>query len=148
MRWRTLFRSDHLAALTPDDHAALARLGLARAFDFRGVHERAAGSYKLPGVAQHPLPIEPTVVQRMKDLLVAGRELTPQQTVALMQETYRAFVNDNTGAYAALFQHLLASDAPLVFHCTAGKDRTGMVAAIEAIHHGHEFRLGRKLALP
>ena len=37
---------------------------------------------------------------------------------------------------------------PLVFHCTAGKDRTGMVAAIEAIHHGHEFRLGRKLALP
>jgi hypothetical protein len=41
VRWRTLFRSDHLAALTPDDQAALARLGLARAFDFRGVHERA-----------------------------------------------------------------------------------------------------------
>ena len=78
----------------------------------------------------HALPIEPTVVQRMKDLLVAGRALTPQQTVALMQETYRAFVNDNAAAFAALFEHLLASDAPLVFHCTAGKDRTGFAAAL------------------
>ena len=130
VRWRRLFRSDHLADLTPEDTARLAALGLARAFDFRGVHERAAVPYAVPGITQHPLPIEPTVVQRMKDLLVAGRELTPQQTVALMQETYRAFVNDNTGAYAALFQHLLASDAPLVFHCTAGKDRTGFAAAL------------------
>jgi protein-tyrosine phosphatase len=130
VRWRTLFRSDHLAALTPDDQAALARLGLARAFDFRGVHERAASAYELPGVTLHALPIEPTVVQRMKDLLVAGRALTPQQTVVLMQETYRAFVNDNAAAFAALFEHLLASDAPLVFHCTAGKDRTGFAAAL------------------
>ena len=130
VRWRTLFRSDHLAALTPDDQAALARLGLARAFDFRGAQERAAGAYEIPGVTLHALPIEPTVVQRMKDLLVAGRALTPQQTVALMQETYRAFVNDNAAAFAALFEHLLASDAPLVFHCTAGKDRTGFAAAL------------------
>ena len=52
VRWRTLFRSDHLAALTPDDQAELARLGLARAFDFRGVHERAASDYELPGEIQ------------------------------------------------------------------------------------------------
>ena len=57
VRWRTLFRSDHLAALTPDDQAALARLGLERAYDFRGVHERAAGLYELPGVTVHALPM-------------------------------------------------------------------------------------------
>ena len=44
VRWRTLFRSDHLAALTPDDQAALARLGLARAFDFRGAQARSRRS--------------------------------------------------------------------------------------------------------
>jgi hypothetical protein len=43
VRWRRIFRSDHLADLTPEDTARLAALGLARAFDFRGVHERAAG---------------------------------------------------------------------------------------------------------
>lgn len=36
VRWRRLFRSDHLAALTPEDAQALSALGLARAVDFRG----------------------------------------------------------------------------------------------------------------
>lgn len=130
VRWRRLFRSDHLAALTPEDAAAFRLLGVTRAFDFRGVSERAAVPYELPGVAQHALPIEPTVVQRMKDLLDAGEVVTPAHTVELMQHTYRAFVNDNAGRFAALFAHLLDSDAPLVFHCTAGKDRTGFAAAL------------------
>ena len=52
VRWRRLFRSEHLAGLTPDDQAALAALGLGRAVDFRGVAERAATPYDLPGVAQ------------------------------------------------------------------------------------------------
>jgi protein-tyrosine phosphatase len=47
-----------------------------------------------------------------------------------MQETYRAFVSDNGPRFADLFNHLLASDTPLVFHCTAGKDRTGFAAAL------------------
>jgi protein-tyrosine phosphatase len=42
VRWRRLFRSDHLAGLTAADKAALAELGLALAFDFRGEAERAA----------------------------------------------------------------------------------------------------------
>ena len=130
VRWRRLFRSDHLAALTPADAEALQTLGLARAFDFRGVGERAAVPYQLAGVTQHSLPIEPTVVQRMKDLLDVGEAVTPEHTVQLMQETYRAFVNDNAQRFAGLFAHLLESDAPLVFHCTAGKDRTGFAAAL------------------
>ena len=130
VRWRRLFRSDHLAALTPRDVEVLSGLGVTRAFDFRGVEERAAVGYELPGVAQHSLPIEPTVVQRMKDMLEAGEHITPEHTVSLMQETYRAFVHDNAGRFAALFEHLLDSDEPLVMHCTAGKDRTGFAAAL------------------
>ncbi len=130
VRWRHLFRSDHLAALTPDDLAAFAALGVTRAFDLRGLAERAAVSYDLPGVTQYPLPIEPTVVQRMKDLVDAGEQVTSEIAVELMQHTYRAFVHDNAPRFATLFQHLLESDAPLVFHCTAGKDRTGFAAAL------------------
>src|SRR5665647_3408863 len=130
VRWRRLFRSDHLAALTPDDVATLSNLGLSRAYDFRGEAERAAVPYVLPGVVSYSLPIEPTVVQRMKELLEAGHRLTAQETVHLMQQTYRAFVHDNSPRFAELFAHLLDSDAPLVFHCTAGKDRTGFAAAL------------------
>jgi protein-tyrosine phosphatase len=130
VRWRRLFRSDHLATLTASDLACLADLGIARAVDFRGVNERAALSYTLPGVQQHALTIEPTVVQRVQLLLHTGHALTAREAVGLMQDTYRGFVHDNAPRFAQLFALLLESDAPLVFHCTAGKDRTGFAAAL------------------
>ena len=130
LRWRRLFRSDHLAGLTASDHAVLARLGLTRTFDFRGVDERAATPYALPGVAQHSLSIEPTVVQSMQAMLDQGQSLTAATTTALMTELYRNLVNDHSQHWATLFAHLLDTDGAVVFHCTAGKDRTGLAAAL------------------
>ncbi|AVP56796.1 tyrosine-protein phosphatase [Pulveribacter suum] len=130
VRWRRLFRSDHLAALTAQDAQALAALGLARAVDLRGQLESAAQSYSLAAVHYHALPIEPTVVQRAKEMAQAGQQMTAPVARHLMEDTYRAFVSDNTPQFAALFAHLLEEDTPLVFHCTAGKDRTGFAAAL------------------
>lgn len=130
VRWRRLFRADHLAGLTDADRDTLAALGLARAFDFRGEAERAATPYTLPGVVQHPLSIEPSVVQRMQDMVAAGSRLTAEVTAALMRELYRALINDQAHRFAELFAQLLQADAPVVFHCTAGKDRTGVAAAL------------------
>ncbi len=131
LRWRTLFRSDHLGALTEADRATLARLGLARAFDFRGRAERAARPYELPGVVQHPLPIEPVVVQRMQDLVAAGQTLTGPVVERLMKDLYRALVTDQADVFAELFAHLLdAREGASVLHCTAGKDRTGFAVAL------------------
>jgi protein-tyrosine phosphatase len=130
LRWRRLFRSAHLGALTEADQTLLAELGLTRSFDFRGVAERAAMPYQLPGVTQHSLAIEPTVVQRMRDMAAAGHHVTGPVVVELMKDLYRGFVNDQARCFAELFEHLLHVDAPLVFHCTAGKDRTGLAAAL------------------
>jgi len=130
VRWRRLFRSDHLGELVPSDVAALGALGLTRVCDFRGAQERTTFPCRLPDVAVHALPIEPTVVQGMQSLLDGGQALTPQVTVTLMEQTYRDFVQHNSARFAQLFEHLLQDDAPLVFHCTAGKDRTGFAAAL------------------
>ena len=130
VKWRRIFRADHLAALTAEDRAHLTALGIARAVDFRGEHERAVLGYTLPRVEQHVLTIEPTVVQRAQQLLQAGHALTAREAVGLMQDTYRGFVGENAPRFAQLFALLLASDVPLVFHCTAGKDRTGFAAAL------------------
>ena len=130
LRWRRLFRSDHLAALTAHDLQVLAQLPLARAIDLRGVDESASQPYALPSVRQLALPIEPTVVQRAKAMAAAGQAMTAPIAQELMQDTYRAFVNDNTRQFAAFFDQLLTDDGPLVFHCTAGKDRTGFAAAL------------------
>ncbi len=130
VRWRRLFRSDHLGELTEQDVTTLSDLGLTRVCDFRGAQERMAHVCVLPGVAVHALQIEPTVVQGMQSLLAAGQALTVQATVELMRQTYRDFVLDNSPRFAQLFAELLQDDAPLVFHCTAGKDRTGFAAAL------------------
>ncbi|SFE16227.1 tyrosine-protein phosphatase [Paracidovorax konjaci] len=130
VRWRRIYRSDHLAGLTAEDARAIAALGLRRAVDFRGAHERATLPYELPGVAYHALSIEPTVVQRAKEMALSGHEMTAAIAAELMRDTYRAFVANNAPEFAALFAHLLESDVPLVFHCTAGKDRTGFAAAM------------------
>jgi protein-tyrosine phosphatase len=128
LKWRHLFRADHLAALTPADLARLGELGITRSADFRGATERAAQAYALPGVTTHSLDIEPLLIQQA--LQAHGQHLTPAQAVRLMHDTYRSFVTDNAPRFAQLFELLLDSDAPLVFHCTAGKDRTGFAAAL------------------
>lgn len=130
VRWRRLFRSDHLGELAPQDLDTLGTLGLMRVCDFRGVRERLVHPCGVPGVTVHALSIEPTVVQGMQLLLASGEAITPQATVELMEQTYRDFVHDNSPRFAELFDHLLHDDTPLVFHCTAGKDRTGFAAAL------------------
>ena len=68
VRWGRLFRSDHLASLTAQDHAQLQALGLKRAIDFRGVQEAAETAYRWPWLNQHHLSIEPSVAQRLEAL--------------------------------------------------------------------------------
>ena len=130
LRWRRLFRSDHLGGLTPDDREVLAQLGVAASFDFRGIDERAAAPYELPGLAQHALSIEPTVVQRMHEIRTDGQALTAPVVRGLMQDLYRTLVGTHVHRFGELFDHLLRAEAPIVFHCTAGKDRTGVAAAL------------------
>ncbi|RYF43054.1 MAG: tyrosine-protein phosphatase [Comamonadaceae bacterium] len=130
MQRRRLFRSDHLGALEAQDVAALSALGIARVLDLRGVTERSGAVCALPGVPVHSLAIEPTIVQVLTELVAAGQAITSQDVVAHMKDTYRGFVRHNSHRFAELFGHLLESDAPLVFHCTAGKDRTGFAAAL------------------
>ena len=130
LKWRRLFRSDHLAALSPQDVLTLENLGVSRVMDFRGLLERETLTCALPSATVHSLAIEPTVVQGMKDLMDAGQAVTPALTQDLMRQTYRDFVLGNSTRFADLFGHLLEHDEPLVFHCTAGKDRTGFAAAL------------------
>lgn len=125
-----LFRSDHLGALDEDDAAQVRALGIRRVLDFRGVDERASAMCALPDVAVHSLAIEPTIVQTLQGLIAAGHTLTAAEMVAHMQDTYRGFVRHNSHRFAEFFGHLIASDEPTVFHCTAGKDRTGFAAAL------------------
>ena len=129
VRWRQVFRSNHLGNLTPSDVGVVRGLGLRSAFDFRGVDERAGAACVVEEIAVHSLPIEPTVVAALRARLQA-RALSSADALEIMRESYRGYVRLNTHSFRELFAHLVADSAPLVIHCTAGKDRTGFACAL------------------
>jgi protein-tyrosine phosphatase len=129
VRWRQIFRSNHLGHLTEADIDTVRQLGVRSAFDFRGREERAAALCGVAEITVHSLPIEPTVVAALRARLAAGC-LTADDALEIMRESYRNYVRLSTDSFRRLFSHLLEDRAPLVIHCTAGKDRTGFACAL------------------
>ena len=130
IRWRQLFRSNHLGNVTEADIAVLRGFGLRSAFDFRGIEERGTAACGVREIAVHSLPIEPTVVASLRARATTGRPLSARDAVEVMRESYRNYVRHNTPSFRVLFAHLLGDHAPLVIHCSAGKDRTGFACAL------------------
>lgn len=125
-----VYRSDHLARLSAADHHRLRELRVTRSVDLRGHLEREVTPYQLPGAEQEHLAIEPTVLVRLRDLRARGQQPTRHEAVEIMRETYRAFVQRQGPVFGRLLTRIGAHDEAMVFHCTAGKDRTGMAAAL------------------
>ena len=130
IKWRKIFRSGHLAHATAQDRHQLQTLGVRHVLDFRGVQESAAAVCALDDVQLHALSIEPTVHYRLEERARQGGVMGPEEVTGLMRETYENFVLHNSARFKQLFEVLLAHSEPLVFHCTYGKDRTGLAAAL------------------
>ncbi len=129
LKWRRIFRSNHLGKVTSDDIAVLHDIGLKAAFDLRGKDERIPDACKVEGIDVHSLPIEPVTMVVIRERLAKGA-LTTDETMEIMRESYRNYVRHNTARFRQLFTHLIEDHAPLVIHCTAGKDRTGFASAL------------------
>jgi protein-tyrosine phosphatase len=133
LKWGVLYRSDSLADLSNEDVAYLARLRLRRVVDFRSAIERERDPDRLPdGVTAVWQPISGSGLDPgdLRDRLLAG-EVSADQAAAWLVAGNRAFVGEFHEVFAR-FVHDLADPAnlPTLFHCTAGKDRTGFAAAI------------------
>lgn len=125
-----VFRSDHLANLTAQDVLRLQAWGVGHSLDFRGAAESTATPYAIAGVQRLALSIEPTVIARMQALAAQGVVPSTEETVEMMRETYRDFVNHHAHTFGRFLKQLLEAPTPQVFHCTAGKDRTGFAATL------------------
>ena len=131
VRHGVLYRSATLANLTKGDVATIAGLGLRTVCDLRGVAEAAERPSRLPeGAVRISLAIEPTVGASLRDLMQRG-QASGEDVVALLRLAYLDYGTRFIGAYRALFALLLDPGRhALLFHCSAGKDRTGLAAAL------------------
>ena len=134
VKWNRLYRSASLAGLTPSDQTSLAQLELALVCDLRRDEERRDAPSRIDpidGLDVAPLNIGPT--RKLSELYShLRRETTTKAEIrAAMCELYRSFVSDFQSEYSRLLHFMLERERlPLLFHCAAGKDRTGFAAAI------------------
>ncbi len=128
---RKVFRSQTLAGLSDGDLETLKALNLRTVIDFRGDEEVLKEPSRLPeGVRIVRLPIGVGNSNPLMEQLMTGG-VDSLQCVAFMQDINRRFATEFTPQYRAFFEILLDPESyPLVFHCTAGKDRTGFAAAL------------------
>jgi len=127
-RWRTLFRADGLHRLSGDDLEDVRALGLRTVVDLRSDRELAERG-RFP-VAEHPVSYHHV---SLIDVTWDQEEATGLEldVAGFLLEKYLEILESGEHRLAELFQVLALPEAlPAVFHCAAGKDRTGIVAAL------------------
>lgn len=133
IRPHALMRSDRLVALSERDWEVLAGTGITTICDLRSGTERAEHPTTIPSqlavVQMHcdirnDLRADPSLAR----LLVA--EPTARGAERVMTEIYRRLPHYMVGTLSAVTDRLLEGGAPLLVHCSAGKDRTGFIVAM------------------
>lgn len=135
VKWGKVYRSADLSKLTELDLLEFQKRNIQTVVDFRGPMEIKQAPNKLPsGVKTVHLPagsqqVNPTVIYR---------QLKTKAATDSMMRAFYGVVDSLTFRYKPFFASLLAkpTEDALVFHCTAGKDRTGMGAALFLIALG------------
>jgi protein tyrosine/serine phosphatase len=130
MRAGVFYRSNALTP-SPADLATLNGLGIKAIFDLRTPAEIAATpDTLLTGATYNNIDIIGSTTSGSNITTVSITSAA--NAIALMQETNRAFVSDAgmRGQLGVLFNELAGVDGAALFHCTAGKDRTGWTAAV------------------
>lgn len=138
-----LLRTERLDKLSDEAAAALAeRYSIAHVVDFRMDYERVgADDHEIAGAANEWINVyqmdmtDPETIALMKRIKELKTDL--EKSVAYAQtgklaSLYTEILLSEAGqqGYARFFQLLLETDGPVLWHCTYGKDRTGVAAAL------------------
>lgn len=137
VKWGRLYRSGTFAEASRADLAGLAQLDLNTFIDFRSSIEKAEEPNRLPdppGFTVVDIPVlddgNKALVGEIMERVESGNfdDFDPNQA---MLTANRQFANEFTPQFKEFVHTVLnANGAPVVWHCSAGKDRTGFAAAI------------------
>lgn len=137
VKWGRLYRSATFAEASRDDLNNLSQLGLTAFIDLRSAAEKEAEPNRLPEsppfeVIEIPILDEGNKVlfEEVSERVESGdfEGFDPNET---MRQANRQFASKFTPEFRRLLHTVEAADgAPVLWHCTAGKDRTGFAAAV------------------
>ena len=133
-----LYRSGHLHRATDEDLARFSRLGIKTICDLRSIGERQHEPDRVPDVEAvtfFNIPMRPIVEYHARSLrrlfsLMFGEE-RKRDYIAESYVAYRAYAVDYLPEMKALLKYLADPEhLPVLIHCSAGKDRTGVLAGL------------------
>ncbi|MEI6456345.1 MAG: tyrosine-protein phosphatase [bacterium] len=125
-----LFRSGDLSTLTEEDIRAVESVGLTSIIDFRAQREIDKRPDKVISTVREIvfLPIHDAAREIAERYFDANNA---QGLETILVGDYRRLITDHVDEYRKFFKILsLTENLPLVFHCAAGKDRTGLASAL------------------
>jgi len=135
VKWGMVYRSGALNKLDAGDQAYLERLGLKRIVDFRAPDEVEDAPDRLgpslaPAVLHLPIGFKGLNVRQFSKRILHG-DTAGLHFDTLLVDANQAMVRQFSPVFRDWLHGLVTDEAsPQVFHCTAGKDRTGFAAAV------------------
>jgi protein-tyrosine phosphatase len=131
LKWGKLYRSGSMGDLTPAAYAQLTALGVRFICDLRTQPEREA----------HPVDVSLLPHSNywtrdydlsfgdMRHVFTAHGSTAADARLAMIN-AYKHLAYEQAPAYVELFRAIVGGELPLIFNCSAGKDRTGVAAAL------------------
>jgi protein-tyrosine phosphatase len=131
VRSGVLYRSGSMAGLTAADYDYLQRLNISVIADLRSTDERLREPIRWPEGGAAPRRLERDYALDFAAVTTVLRDTpTAEAARAAFAGFYRELPRQFAGQYRTMFEELLEGNAPLAFNCSAGKDRTGVAAAL------------------
>lgn len=130
VRWGLIYRSAELAGLTPSHAEVVQALGIRDIHDLRSNSERESAPTNWPGEAKPQVH----AADYQMDFSGFARAFGGGIDEAKARETFKAFypqvLESHREQFRDLFRTLLKAEGPVLYHCSAGKDRTGVATAL------------------
>ena len=131
VKWRKIMRCGHLASLSDSDLDILEQIGISKVHDFRREEEQVqspSSAIRAEFIDDYQILIGD--ISRFWEFLFEG-ELTAESSHQLVVNSYRSCIDSVIPAFSRFMRHIVDNaDNASLFHCSAGKDRTGMAAAL------------------
>ncbi len=121
----TFWRGDSFEVLSENDKNTVMALGVKTVIDLRNTTEIT----KVPSVFFNCDGIEYVNIPILSD----RDQIDPTETLGyrfVMGDLYNAMADNGQAALRDIFRKMVQADGKLLFHCSAGKDRTGIIAAL------------------
>ncbi|WP_404477701.1 tyrosine-protein phosphatase [Novosphingobium sp. BL-52-GroH] len=120
VKWDKAFRSGAMPLLTETDYSMLGQLGIGNVVDLRSIEERE---------------VAPDMLDDRLGALFLANDYSLKPMMASMgkrggENVYQGMETMLAPQYRAMFKRLIAGDGAVVYHCSAGQDRTGIATGL------------------